>query len=380
MKKHLINFLLLIVIIFNQKTYADSPLTSTDIYKAYEDLEIIKLASKSQGILTNELFNYLIENNNPLENKIALINQLGWDVNGKNNSDIFLNLIFQKFNYKNKEDFKNKSNKSNLICMAYLKALDNYFDVNEALTYANIATKNNKSFTVNLIFGLIEAQKKFDTDWCGSYMSTNIIRLNKSLIIDMKIEATKIIFDYMDLYKSDCKETQETDNYLNETKNDEEIKSNLKEYVFLNGKKLLSGQKTLINSEDSNFKTSISIVKKENQKMIVFWQESTDRNFNFFNELWVGKVILYLKNGNTITLIDRNLKGHNKLIEVDNTINYQRYSIYYLTPIESMKLKESDLIQVSYKTNSTFENGTTYLKVTCNFETIKEQISMLDSN
>ena len=86
--------------------------------------------------------------------------------------------------------------------MAYLKALDDYFDVDEAIVYAKKATgKNKNSYTTNIICALIEAQKAMGSDWSEVYNLTNNVRLNRSLNRDMKEEAVKIIFEYMDLYK-----------------------------------------------------------------------------------------------------------------------------------------------------------------------------------
>ena len=44
------------------------------------------------------------------------------------------------------------------------------------------------------------------SDWCEVYNLTNNVRINDALQIDMKEDAIKIIFEYMDLYKDYCKE------------------------------------------------------------------------------------------------------------------------------------------------------------------------------
>jgi hypothetical protein len=89
--------------------------------------------------------------------------------------------------------------------MAYLKAMDNYFEVDEAIVYAEKAvSKNPKSFTYNIICALIKAQKAMDGDWCMVFKITDRVRKDKSLQMDMKQEAFNIIFEYMDLYQDDC--------------------------------------------------------------------------------------------------------------------------------------------------------------------------------
>jgi len=197
------NFIVVLIIglLISQNLFADSPLTSTDISKAYKDSKIVQLASRSDGKLNDELLNYLFDSKNPIELKIALINELGWDFDGKNNATVF-------YEYLRKNNLKdiNEANADILICFAYLKALDNYFDVEEAIIYAKKAkSKNEKSYTINIICALIEAQKAMDSDWCEVYNLTNNVRINELLIKDMKEEALNIIFEYMDLYQDDCK-------------------------------------------------------------------------------------------------------------------------------------------------------------------------------
>lgn len=185
---------------------ADSPLTSTNFHEAYKGQEIVRLASKSEGKLTDELMNYLIDDEKPLEVKIALINQLGWDFENKNNSTIFFDFLKINFGFRSTNDFIERANCQLLICMAYLKAMDNYFDVKEAYIFAtNAKLKCKESYTVNIICALIGAQMSLDeNDWCGVYILTNNVRINRGLNKDMKQESIDIIFNYMDDYKSYC--------------------------------------------------------------------------------------------------------------------------------------------------------------------------------
>ena len=87
---------LIALFIFNSSLYADSPLTSTDISKAYQALPIVQLAAQKAGVLTPDLMDYLIDTNNPIEVKIAVINQLGWAVEGKKNAPLFYNYLKRK--------------------------------------------------------------------------------------------------------------------------------------------------------------------------------------------------------------------------------------------------------------------------------------------
>ena len=196
------NFIILLIsgILIGQNLFADSPLTSTDISNAFKDSKIVQLASTTDGMLNDELMNYLFDSKNPIELKIALISKLGWNFDGKSNSKVF-------YEYLKKNNLKdiNEASADILICYAYLKALDNYFDVEEAIIYAQKAKlKNGKSYTISIICALIEAQKAMDSDWCEVYKLTNNVRLNGTLIKDMKEEAVNIIFDYTVGYGEYC--------------------------------------------------------------------------------------------------------------------------------------------------------------------------------
>jgi len=205
MKIRFIAFVLISLVFTCKSVYADSPLTSTNISKAYQDLSIVIKASEAEGILTNELIEYLLNEKNPIANKIALINELGWDIDGKNNAAIFLDYLIQKQGYEDQEDFLNNGKDFEILSMAYLKALDDYFNVSEALIYAERAlSKNSKSYTYNIITALIEAQIATRGDWCKVYKLTDQVRTKTSLETDMRDEAVTIIFDYMDSYKKYC--------------------------------------------------------------------------------------------------------------------------------------------------------------------------------
>ena len=103
--------------------------------------------------------------------------------------------------------FYNLATADELICYAYLKAMDNYFDVKEASLFSAQALKRNpKSYTIAIINQLIIVQMLLNRqkEWCGIYRSMNNIRENKDLIVDFRKEASTIIFNYTDIYKEYC--------------------------------------------------------------------------------------------------------------------------------------------------------------------------------
>ncbi len=197
-------FILALAGVVNQLK-ADSPLTSTEFSSAYQHEKMVVYASQTNGILTPVIIKYLLAKNKPIDVKMAVINQLGWNIDGKSNGDIFLAYLLEKKKYKNLEDFTENGKDFELLCFSYLKAMDNYFDVNEAFYYVQKAVyKNQQSYTFNIIYALINAQREFDNDWCEVYQTADRVRKDQSLKMDLSPEAIRIIFEYMDIYAEYC--------------------------------------------------------------------------------------------------------------------------------------------------------------------------------
>lgn len=181
---------------------ADSPLTSTSFSEAYSNLEIVRKASNSEGILTDELLTYLMQNH-PIDVKMALINAIGWDINDKNNAEKLRKQLFKR--YGGRAAFMQSGSADELLCLAYLKAMDDYFNVDDAIPYAKKAVaKKSQSFTVQVIAALIKAQKAMDTDWCTAYEITAAVQNDESLNRDMRPQAVQIIYNYMKGYAEYC--------------------------------------------------------------------------------------------------------------------------------------------------------------------------------
>lgn len=197
---------ILAMLFFSYQASADSPLTSTEFYKAYEKLPIIQLAGNSNGLLTKELMNYLVDKGNPTDVKIAIINRLGWDIKGKTNTSILIQYLKSKYGFKTTAELKTGLSASDLICIAYLKSMDNYFDTKEALTFATAAqAKDPKSYTINIIRSLIKAQDYLYKSYCQVFKIVDEVRTNESITMDFNKEASDIIFEYINRYEKYCK-------------------------------------------------------------------------------------------------------------------------------------------------------------------------------
>jgi hypothetical protein len=201
------NLLFCICFFFVANTsFADSPLTSTDFHMGYIDIAIIKQARKSDGIITEKQLQFLTNSKNPIAIKLALINSLGWDTKGKSNAPKYLAYLLKKQPQLNYKNFYNKATADQLICYAYLKAMDNYFNVKSASVFARQAMrKAPTAYSIHLIGTLIQVQGLNQNNWCSVYTKINQVRTNKKLKLDMRLISIAAIFSYTDGYKEYCK-------------------------------------------------------------------------------------------------------------------------------------------------------------------------------
>jgi len=216
-KKLFISLALLMFCSFGASIHADSPLTSTDFYKAYENDPFVVLVvqtntAANRGRLSDKVMEYLASADKPIAVKLAAINAVGWQYaeDNSNRQTLFVDYIMKRYGYTDWNDMFNRATGETLICVAYLDALGRYLKVDENLVkLAQQARKKSpESFAVNIVGALIESQKRFhDGDWNGCYNVVDAVRQNKTLKNDMNEAARKIVFEYMDMYKPATAET-----------------------------------------------------------------------------------------------------------------------------------------------------------------------------
>lgn len=185
---------------------ADSFLTTTPFSEAYQDVKIVRKAKKVKT-LNKKLIKYLLNKKKSIDVKLAIINQLGWNIKGQDNFDHFLDYILKKKLYENYMDLTKKADADLLACIAYLKAMDDYSNVREAKSLARSAKYRDRSnsFSIHLIYTLIEAQEYQMRDrWCKAFQTCNNLKLNENLNQDMRIRAMEIVFEYADGYEKYC--------------------------------------------------------------------------------------------------------------------------------------------------------------------------------
>jgi hypothetical protein len=189
--------------------WADSPLTSTDIASAYSTHALVVEAEATEGVITPEICLQLNSPDVPIGVKIAAINAVGW-VFGEyaGNAETFLSVNAGSMGFSRLEDLLEYGTADQLICYAYLKAMDDYFDVSMALQIASVALERAPhSLAIAMIHGLIQGQIALDSNWCLVYQSTAQVRENRGdYNFDFSDQALEAVYAYMDRYEKYCHE------------------------------------------------------------------------------------------------------------------------------------------------------------------------------
>jgi len=190
---------LLLLIYLTGLGWADSPLTSTPLWKGYRDLPQVTMARDLERLNTS-LALYLLSGAS-LDKKIAVINALSWNYEGKQNAMLFREVLGQKYKSQDDKVIEGRMTAEERLCLAYLTAMDDYFHVERALAMARQARKRlSQSFTADVITRLIEAQSRFaEQDKLWTLVEPAFT--NKQFKPDMRPEGRKQIYDYMILYR-----------------------------------------------------------------------------------------------------------------------------------------------------------------------------------
>ncbi len=197
---------------------ADSPLTSTDLTAGYERLPIIIKLQKTRAI-DNQVLEFLLSNAS-LDKKAAVINALGWNINGQKNGHLFIEALLKKKQIKSIEQLRLRDlTPEDKFVVGYLLAMDDYFKLSslqpssrqsvlattplEFLSQAAFALPNN--FTVHFVKSLVEAQLYFNNSWCAVYLSPlEVLQRFPANKRNLHPSAVAKSIDYINLYRENC--------------------------------------------------------------------------------------------------------------------------------------------------------------------------------
>ena len=211
MKKLFLLFALLISAV--QLSFADSALTDTEIYKAYLDVPIVKAAADQPNVLSEEAKDYLFDEANPLDVKLALINAVGWEFEGLTAYKDYLNYCIQHFP-KSKygiapgkrvtiQDIYKNASCEQMATLVYLYAMNYYSDTASVYGLMEEAMQtpltNKQSFMLPM--GLVVAHTASAMNDLGNIYPAINYYVNSPEIKDMRPKAIEIVMAYANRYK-----------------------------------------------------------------------------------------------------------------------------------------------------------------------------------
>ena len=169
------------------------------------DINMVARA-KDSGVLDTVTAYFLSSYEKPLDQKMAVVNALSWDINGKHNAVLFKEFLAKKYKVKPEKLKLNKLTGDELLCLGYMTVLDDYFTPEKAVPVIELARKKLKdNFTAEMIAALVKAQSAIEGDWCEVWMPVDIVLKTEKLQRDMRLKAVDIIVEYMQAYESYCK-------------------------------------------------------------------------------------------------------------------------------------------------------------------------------
>lgn len=218
----MIKFLFAFIPVFSisLRLSADSPITSIFPAKAYSDILIINSEIQdNRNELSPAECDFLFDTINPLDQKFALINALGWGDSTKVeayiqflmgkyslNHLVFDSILIWRGNQPVPYNEAKKLSADDYCCLAFLMVNGNYFAPLKGYYCAYRACDlKSGSEAAAYVYGLIMAQFFLQNDLCKVYEVMQGIKLFDGYTEDrLRSDAIKNIFDYVGQYESSC--------------------------------------------------------------------------------------------------------------------------------------------------------------------------------
>lgn len=191
------SWICLLFLLLAPQAWGDSPLTSTDFWKAYQDVPEVQLSHDIERLNTRLAY-YLMDTRNSIDKKAAVINALSWKIDGKENAMLFREVLAIKYKT---DRVEKRLSADETFCLGYLTALDDYFHPEPSWKFLQQARKRSpKSFTVAIVTALVDGQIHF-SEQNKVWGPTAAVLNDKTLKQDMRAAAKDTIVRYMSLYK-----------------------------------------------------------------------------------------------------------------------------------------------------------------------------------
>jgi hypothetical protein len=349
----MIKYTLILVfgLLLNFHLRADSPITSIFPASAYTDILIINSEIQdNKNELSLEECEFLFATTNPLDQKFALINALGWGDSTKVETYVkFLMVKYQlshwvfdsiltwRGNQPVQFEPAKQLNADDYSCLAYLLVNGNYFAPLKGYYCAyHAADLKPGSEAAAYVYGLIMAQFFLDNEPCKVFEVMESIRIFDGYNEDrIRAEALTNIFTYINLYESACGRTPETNiaNYYNKPDQPQKIidKKNYVDLVITEIKapefeETIHGTRFVVRIKNNGTISSI----ETNAKLMDLDITASDAKKRKFEKSWIQAI-----KENNENAVDSTHKGY----KVDMDYDWEKFvKIPILQPGEEIEL------------------------------------------
>lgn len=184
---------------------ADSPLTSTDFHEAYLDIPQVRRATETHK-LDDELADHLLSPGTSYDEAAAIINALGWNIDGQDNHLRLLRRLKATRPDRYEQFRRGKGSSRELFVVGYLWAMDNYFETRKAEFLLWQAQKQSPEFfAIALVHALVVAQDQPVSQWCDIFRGPRETVTRYPNGLEMRRAAVSMVLDYTDEYADNCK-------------------------------------------------------------------------------------------------------------------------------------------------------------------------------
>jgi hypothetical protein len=206
MSKKKIFYLLFFFLFLSYNSYADSPLTSIDLWTIHTEDFTVRNAFRNQK-MDKSTIDFILDENNSLEIRLSVINAIGWKFKSNNkNSTALLKSILKRYKVNSINSLFDVNHIDILTCYTYSLALDNYKNVDNIIQLSSkVSNLDPNNFYSKYIATLIKSQKyTLSFQWCNVYLVFKELRKADYFNSEYGKRLYDKTFEYIDIYDKDC--------------------------------------------------------------------------------------------------------------------------------------------------------------------------------
>lgn len=185
---------------------ADSPVTSTTFSEAYQDLPLIAEA-QSNHELTPAMAAFLSDTRQPLDQRLALVNALGWKFEGQANADRWVKHLQALKQRPGARPEQLTLNAEEQLFLGYLMVLDDYFQPRPGVQWVRRGARQLWQYqSAQMVLAIVEAQDYINRPklWCQVWLQTEKALTDRQVQADLRPEARRLVVEYLQLYQPYC--------------------------------------------------------------------------------------------------------------------------------------------------------------------------------